>query len=76
MTTPLTPNRLRECRDLIKGRRTAFGPEEHIVADYAALRFRIKSSYPPLRGEYLRKTILAGFGMATLLTSLFVLLAA
>lgn len=76
MKNVLKPNSLRACRDLIKGRSNAFVNNEHIVADYAALRFSIKQQYPPMRGERLRKTILLTIGTLTALLSLYILIAA
>ncbi len=77
MKNTIAPTSLRSCRDYIKGRYSANAPgNELTVSRYASIRCYLRSQYPPLRGERLRKTVLATIGALTGFSMLFVLLAA
>ncbi|PHI20667.1 hypothetical protein CEQ90_06345 [Lewinellaceae bacterium SD302] len=77
MKNTIAPTTLRSCRDYIKGRYSASTSGNELNAGrYASIRCYLRSQYPPLRGERLRKTVLGIIGTLTAISALFVLLAA
>jgi hypothetical protein len=55
---------IREYRDYIKGRQTLTTGHE---TSYADLRYRMRMSYPPFRGERVRRSALFTIGSLVLL---------
>lgn len=72
MNTQRIINNLRECRDYIKGR--SFGSEKGEFT-FADIRCQIRNSYPPFRGERVRRSALGFIGMLVTFATCYCFLA-